>query len=79
MDGLLCSIATIYVRRDELVPNLPLVQNGGLEFGADFIVEDLEINVVPTVGKAAHNGVVGGHVLFTTALMKTLTPRSAAS
>ncbi len=54
----------MYVRRDKLVPNLPLVYNGGLEFGADFIVEDLEINVVPTVGEAAHDGVVGSQLVF---------------
>ncbi len=41
MNGLLGSIAMMYVRRDELVPNLPLVHNGGLEFDADFVVEDL--------------------------------------
>ncbi len=63
MDGLLCSIATMYVRRDELAPNLPLVHSGGIEFGAGFIVEDLEINVVPTVGKVAHDGVVGGQLV----------------
>ncbi len=64
MNGSLGSIATMYVRRDKLVPNLPLVHNGGLEFGADFIVMNLEINVVPTVGKAAHDGVVGGQLVF---------------
>jgi hypothetical protein len=57
LNGLLGSIATMYVQRDKLVPNLPLVHYGGLEFGTDFIVEDLEINVVPTVGKAVHDGV----------------------
>jgi hypothetical protein len=41
-----------------------LSKNGGLEFGPDFIVKDLEINVVPTVGKAVHNGVVGGQLVF---------------
>ncbi len=64
MNGLLGSIATIYIWRDELVPDLPLVHNGGLEFGADFIVENLEINVVPTVGEAAHDGVIGGLSVF---------------
>ncbi len=64
MNGSLNSIATMYVQRDKLVPNLPLVHNGGLEFGADFVFEDLEINVVPTVCKAAHNGVVGGQLVF---------------
>ena len=49
MNGLLGSIATMYVRRDKLVPDLPFVHYGGLEFGADFIVKDLEINVVPMV------------------------------
>ncbi len=64
LNGLLGSIVTMYIWRDELIPNLPLVHNGGLEFGADFIVKDLEINVVPTVGKAAHDGVVGGQLVF---------------
>ncbi len=58
------SIAMMYARRDKLVPNLPLVHNGGLEFGTDFIVEDLEINVVPMVGKLAHDGVVGCQLVF---------------
>ncbi len=64
LDGLLCSIATMYVRRDKLVPNFPLVHNCGLEFGADIIVKDLEINVMPTVGKAVHDGVVGSQLVF---------------
>ncbi len=54
----------MYVQRDELVPNFPLVHNDGLEFGADFIVKDLQIDVVPTVGKVAHDGVIGGQLLF---------------
>ncbi len=64
LNGLLGSIAMMYVRRDELVPDLPLVHYGGLEFGADFIVKDLEINVVPTVGEVAHDGVVDGQSVF---------------
>ncbi len=63
LNDLLGSIAIMYVRRDKLVPNLPLVHYGGLEFGADFIVEDLEINVVPTVGKAAHDRAVGSQLM----------------
>ncbi len=47
-----------------MIPELPLVHYGGLEFGADFIVEDLEINVVPTVGKAAHDGVIVSQSMF---------------
>ncbi len=54
----------MYVWRDKLIPDLLLVHYGGLEFGADFIVEDLEINFVPTVGEAAHDGVVGGQSMF---------------
>jgi hypothetical protein len=54
----------MYVRRDELVPNFPLVHNGGLEFGANFVVKDLEINTGPTVGEGAHDGVVGGQLVF---------------
>ncbi len=64
LNGLLGGIAMMYVRRDELVLDLPLVHNGGLEFGADIIVKDLEINVVPTVGKAAHDGVVSSQLVF---------------
>ncbi len=64
MNGSFSSIATMYVQRDELVPDLPLVHYDGLEFGTDFIVEDLEINVVPMVGKAAHDGVVGSQLVF---------------
>ncbi len=58
------SIATMYIWRDELILDLPLVHYGDLKFGADFIVEDLEINVVPMVGEAAHDGVVGGQSMF---------------
>ncbi len=54
----------MYVWREELVTNFPLVHNSGLEFGANFVVEDLEIDVVATVGKAVHNGVVGGQSVF---------------
>ncbi len=61
---MLGGIATMYIRRDKLVQDLPLVHIGGLEFGADFIVKDLEINVVPMVGKAVHDGVVGGQSVF---------------
>ncbi len=64
MNGLLGSIATIHVQSKKLVLNLTLVHNRGLEFGADFVVEDLEINVVPTVGEAAHDGVIGGQLVF---------------
>jgi hypothetical protein len=59
LNGALGSIAMMYVWRDKLVPNFPLVHNGGLEFRAAFIVKDLEINIVTTVGEAAHDGVVG--------------------
>ncbi len=61
---MLGSIGMMYVQRDELVPDLPLVHNVGLEFDADFIVENLEINVVPTIGKAADDGVLGGQLVF---------------
>jgi hypothetical protein len=56
LNGLLGSIVTMYVQRDKLVPDLPLVHYGGLEFGADFIAKDSEINIVPTVGKVVHDG-----------------------
>jgi hypothetical protein len=64
LNGLLGGIATMYVWRDKLIPDLRLVHYGGLEFGADFIVKDLEINIVPMVGKAAHDGVIGSQLVF---------------
>ncbi len=64
LNGSLGSNSRMYIRRDELVPNLPLVHNGGLEFGTDFIVKDLEIDIVPTVGEAVHDGVVGSQLVL---------------
>ncbi len=64
MNGLLSSIGMMYIQRDKLLPNLPLVHNGGLEFGNDFVIKDLEIDIVPTVGEAAHDGVVGSQLVF---------------
>ncbi len=52
LDSALGGIAAMDVGSNELVLHFPRVFNGGLEFGADFVVEDLEINVVATVGKA---------------------------
>ncbi len=46
LDGALSSIASMDVWRDKMVLYFPGVFNGGLEFGADFVVEDLEINIV---------------------------------
>ncbi len=64
MNGALSSIATMYIQRDKLVLNFQLVHNGDLEFGTDFIVKDLEINVVPPVGEPAHDGVIGSQSVF---------------
>ncbi len=64
LNGSLSNIAAMYIGRDELVLDLPLVHYGSLEFSADFIVEDLEIDVVPTVGEVAHDGVVGSQLVF---------------
>jgi hypothetical protein len=64
LNGLLSNIAAMYVQRDELVPNLPLVHNGGLEFVTEFIVKDLEINVMPMVGEAVQDRVEGGQSVF---------------
>ncbi len=44
--------------------NFSLVHNGGLEFSADLVVEDLEINFVATNGEAVRNGVVGSQLVF---------------
>ncbi len=64
MNGSFGSIATMYIQRDKLMPDLPLVHYDGLEFGADFIDKDLDIDVVPTVGEAAHDGVAGGQLML---------------
>ncbi len=58
------SIATMYIWRDKLAPNLPLFHNVGLKFGTDFVVVDLESNLVPMVGKAAHDEVIGSQLVF---------------
>jgi hypothetical protein len=50
LDGALNNIAAMDVWRDKLVLHFPHVFNGGLEFGADFAVKDLEINIVAMVG-----------------------------
>jgi hypothetical protein len=49
---------------NKLVPDLPHVHYGGLEFGADFVVKDLDINIVSTVGEAAHDGGIGSQLVF---------------
>ncbi len=64
MNGTLGSIESMYVRRYELVLHFPLVHNGGLEFGADFVVKDFEINVVPMVVEVAHDGVIDSQPVF---------------
>ncbi len=46
---MLGGIATMNVWRDKLVTYFLHVLNGGLEFGADFVVEDLQINVLAMV------------------------------
>ncbi len=50
LDGALGGIAVMNVGSEELVLHFPCVFNGGLEFGADFIVKDLENGIVTTVG-----------------------------
>ncbi len=41
LNGALGGITTMDDRRDKLVTYFPHVFNGGLEFGTDFVVEDL--------------------------------------
>jgi hypothetical protein len=64
LNGALGDIATMYVWRGKLETNFPPVHNGGLEFGTVFVVKDLEIDIVNTVGEAAHDGVVSGQLVF---------------
>jgi hypothetical protein len=48
--GIFGGIAAMDVGRDKLVLCFPCVFNGGFEVSADFIVKDLEVNSVATVG-----------------------------
>jgi hypothetical protein len=41
LNGTLGGIAMMDLWRDKLVANFPRVLNGGLKFGADFVVENL--------------------------------------
>ncbi len=50
LDGTLGGIVAMDVWRDKLVLHFPRVFNGGLKFGTDCVVMDLEINVVATDG-----------------------------
>jgi hypothetical protein len=50
LNDTLGSIATMDIWRDKLVMHFPRILNGGPEFGATSVVEDLLINVVAQVG-----------------------------
>ncbi len=50
LDGALGGITMMEFGSDKLVLHFPCVFNGGLEVGTEFIVEDLEIKIVATIG-----------------------------
>lgn len=51
-------VAAVGMRRDELIGYIPLCCDGVFVFGAGFVVEDLEIDLVVVVVYASHDVVV---------------------
>ncbi len=50
LDGMLSGTAAMHIGRDKMVLHFLHVFNGGIEFGTDFVVKDLEISVVAMAG-----------------------------
>ena len=44
--------------------DVPISSHDALEFGADFIVEDLEVHLEASGGEAVHDGVVGSEAMI---------------
>ncbi len=61
VNGMLCSIAVVHVRKDELKLDVPLEGDGFLISGAGFIVQDLEVDSKAAGRQPCHNGIVGGN------------------
>ena len=55
LDGSLCCIATMHVRWNELELDAPISSHDSLEFGTDFVVKNLEVNLEAFVGEASHD------------------------
>ena len=55
LDGSLCGIATMHVRWNELELDAPISSHDSLEFGTDFVVKNLEVNLEAFVGEASHD------------------------
>ena len=64
VDGPFRSITVMDIQRNELVGNFPVLLNNTLALGADFIVEDLEVNLVAARGEMMHGGVVSIDVIL---------------
>jgi hypothetical protein len=59
LDGTFCKVATVNVRRYELIGGFPIFCDDSNAFGTGFIVEDLVINNVAACFQSRHETVVG--------------------
>ena len=57
--GAFSSIATVHVWWYELVSYLPVFPDDMLVFGADLVIDNLEVELMALRSEAVHNGVVG--------------------
>ena len=64
LDGARTSIAAVDVRGDQLELDFSILCHDTLEFGADFVIEDLKINCEALGGQALCDGFVGREAMF---------------
>ena len=62
--GPLGIIAAMNIQGEKLVRDLPLLFNGVLVFGMDFVVEDFEVNLVAPCSETSCDGIVGGDTVL---------------
>ena len=62
--GTFGSVVLVYVRGYELVSDITVILNGTLVFGADFIINHLEVDLVALQSEAVHYGVVVGNAIL---------------
>ena len=63
-DDLFCSISMVDVGGHQLEFCIPGFGDGIFECGADFIVHDLDVDIVVVVGEALHDGAIGHNAVF---------------
>ena len=63
--GTFSGVLLVYVRGYELVSDLPVLLDDTLVLGADFVIDNLEVELVALRSEAVHYGVVGcNEILF---------------